>query len=218
MRSAVLWDLDDTLLDSLAKRMRALAYAYESCLGAKTDPLALWRSHRGGSLESLGERLMGRDGHRFAAAYRDRYYTDPVPVAVHEGVEPLLAACAGQGVPMAVVTNKISWGATDELAAAGLLPYFSAVVGADDTERQKPDAEPVLLALERLAVDDTAGAVLVGDSPADMFAARNAGCISAAALWGTLDEELVLEAGPQHVARHPMDLLPVLGFRLEPFE
>lgn len=215
MRSAILWDLDDTLLDTLSKRMRALDYAYEACFGSKTDALALWRSHRGGSLEALGERLLGADGPRFVTLYRDRYDSDPAPVEPHRAVEPLLAACAEHGVPMAVVTNKISWGATDELARAGLLQYISAVVGADDTERQKPDAEPVFAALERLVVDDPAGAVLIGDTPADILAARNAGCISAAALWGTLDEELVLDAGPQHVARHPMDLLPVLGFRLE---
>lgn len=215
MRSAVLWDLDDTILDTLPKRMRALEHAYEVCLGSKTDPLALWRSHRGGSLEALGERLLGADGPRFVAAYRERYYADTAPVAVHEGVEPLLAACAAHSVPMAVVTNKISWGATEELSRTGLLGYFGAVVGPDDTERQKPDPEPVFAALERLLVDEVAGAVFVGDSPADIFAARNAGCVSAAALWATLDEELVLDAAPDHLARHPMDLLPVLGFRLD---
>lgn len=215
MRSAILWDLDDTLLATLPKRMRALAGAYEQCLGEKTDPLALWRSHRGASLEALGARLLGNDGPRFVAAYRDRYYSDLRPVRACDDVEPILAACAEHGVPMAVVTNKISWGATEELAATGLLGYFGAVVGADDTEQQKPDPEPVFAALERLLVDETENVVFIGDSPADIFAARNAGCISAAALWGTLDEELVLDAGPQHIARSPLELLPVLGFRIE---
>ena len=44
--TAVLWDMDDTLLNTLPGRMKALAYAHEACLGWKTDPEALWRSHR----------------------------------------------------------------------------------------------------------------------------------------------------------------------------
>lgn len=211
MTAAVLWDLDDTLLNTLPARMRALAHAYEVCIGGRTDPLALWRSHRGGSLEALGERLLGPDGPRFVTAYRERYYADHDRAEAFGGVARVLEACADTGLVMAVVTNKISWGATDELAQAGLLGYFGAVVGADDTERQKPDPEPVFAAMERLVIDDVAAVVLVGDSPADMFAARNAGCPAIAALWGTLDEELVLDVGPAHTARRPEDVLVALG-------
>ena len=57
--SALLWDLDDTLLITLPGRMKALAHAHEVCLGSRTDPEALWRSHRGGSLEAMGKRLLG---------------------------------------------------------------------------------------------------------------------------------------------------------------
>ena len=73
--TAVLWDLDDTLLDTLHARMLSLAHAHEKCLGSKTDPEALWRSHRGGSLEAMGKRLMGEaDYMTFVNAYRDFYY------------------------------------------------------------------------------------------------------------------------------------------------
>jgi hypothetical protein len=36
-----------------------------------------------------------------------------------------------------------------------------------------------------------------------MFAARNAGCVGVAALWGTLDAEMVMDAGPAHSAADP---------------
>jgi pyrophosphatase PpaX len=158
----------------------------------------------------MGQRLLGDDGPRFVKAYRDFYYSQPRPIVPFEGVETVLAACVRAHIPMAVVTNKISWGATEELSRAGMLHYFAAVVGADDTDRHKPDPEPVFAALERIMVDDVANVVFIGDSPADMFAARNAGALPVAATWGTLDEELLTDAAPAHIAHQPGEVLHIL--------
>lgn len=208
--TAVLWDLDDTLLNTLPGRMTALAHAYATVVGGKTDPMALWVSHRGGTLEDLGRRLVGDDYQRFAAVYRDRYYTLERNISAFEGIEPVLKAFLEGEIPMAVVTSKVAWGATDELSRAGLLRYFQAVVGFDDTELHKPDPEPIFTAMERICVDDADGILFIGDSPADVWAARNAGCKSVAALWGTLDAELLLDAKPDHTVKSPAEILALL--------
>ncbi|MGI8927137.1 MAG: HAD family hydrolase [Tepidiformaceae bacterium] len=208
---ALLWDLDDTLLETLPGRMRALEHAYEFCLGTRTDALALWRSHRGGTLEALGRRLLGDGFGRFTTAYREHYYAQQRDIRAFAGIEAVLTELAGSGVQMAVVTSKVSWGAIDELGQAGILPHFAAVVGYDDTELHKPDPAPIFSALERLVVDDAADAVFVGDSPADVWAARNAGALSVGALWGTLDEELLRDAMPDRLAVSPADLLSLLA-------
>jgi HAD superfamily hydrolase (TIGR01509 family) len=204
---AVLWDLDDTLLDTLSGRMNALAHAYEKFMGHPTDPKALWISHRGGTLEDLGRRLVGDDYLRFAHVYRERYFTLQRDIRPYDGIERVLQSFLAAGVPMAVVTSKVAWGATEELGRVGLLRYFQAVVGFDDTDLHKPDPEPVFAAMERMCIDDPAGVVFVGDSPADIWAARNAGCTSAAALWGTLDADLLMDATPDHVVRSPLEVL-----------
>lgn len=214
---AILWDMDDTLLESLPARMRALAHAYETCVGGRTDPIALWRSHRGGTLEAMGERLLGDDYQRFTDAYRDFYYRVNHDIRAYDGVREVLEALANSGIPMAVVTSKVSWGATDELSRAGILHHFQAVVGYDDTEVHKPDPEPVYTALDRLLVEPSANVVFVGDSPADIWAARNAGCCSVAALWGTLDEDLLRDAMPDHIALRPHDV-PTLFERVPTLE
>ena len=204
--NAVLWDLDDTLLDTLPARMRALAHAYALCVGGTTDPIALWRSHRGGTLEDLGRRLVGNDYRGFTTAYRDCYYASNHDAHPYPGVVGVLEGFLRAGVPMAVVTSKVSWGATEELARAGVLGYFAAVVGFDDTERHKPDPEPLYTALDRLCIDDGGGVLVVGDSPADIWAARNAGCVAVGALWGTLDEDLLREANPDLIAATPVEV------------
>jgi len=208
--SAILWDMDDTLLETLPDRMKALAHAYEACLGRRTDPLALWRSHRGDTLEALGMRLLGGDAQRFVTTYREFYYNLPRDVRPYAGVRDVLEFFLAAGTPMGVVTSKLSWGATDELDRAGILHCFQAVVGSDDTDTHKPDPEPVYAALDRMLIDNPADVVFVGDSPADVFAARNAGCRSVAALWGTLDEELLREAAPDHIARQPAEVMTIV--------
>lgn len=210
MKSAVLWDLDDTLLETLPERMTALDHAYFACLGERTDPLALWRSHRGGTLEALGRRLLGDDYLRFVTAYRERYFALQRPCRPFTGIEHVLETLTQAGIPMAVVTAKISWGAIDELTRGGILRHFQAVIGVDDTDAHKPDPEPIFAALNRMLIDSVDDVLFVGDSPADMFAARNAGCASAAALWATLDEELLRDAGPDHVVERPIELLPLI--------
>ena len=208
---AVLWDLDDTLLNTLAGRMNALAHAYETLMGQKTDPKALWVSHRGGTLEDLGRRLVGDDYARFASVYRDRYFTLNRDIRPFDGVETVLEAILAAEVPMAVVTSKGAWSATDELGRTGLLRYFHAVVGFDDTDLHKPDPEPVFTAMDRLCVDDPEGVLFIGDSPADIWAARNAGCTSVAALWGTLDAEVLMDAMPDHSVAAPAEVLALLA-------
>ena len=208
---AILWDLDDTVLETLPARMAALAHAYETCLGSKTDPQALWRSHRGGTLEGLARRLLGADYVRFTTAFRDRYYGQDREIKPFPGMEPVLDACLQHELPMAIVTSKDAWGATEELAQVDLLRYFQAVVGFDDTDLHKPEPDPIYAAMERLCMDEPRDLLFVGDSPADIWAARNAGCTSVAALWGTLDAELLLDAKPDHSIRQPGELLSILA-------
>lgn len=209
--SVILWDLDDTLLDTLSGRMHALSHAHETLLGKKVDPEALWRSHRGGTLEDLGRRLLGDDYLKFAMVYRERYYSLVREVRPYPGIEPVLRSFHEAGFEMGVVTSKLSWGATEELTMAGILHYFHTIVGSDDTDAHKPDPEPIHAALDRMLADEPSAAVFIGDSPADVWAARNAGIRSIAALWGTLDSELLLDATPDFTARTPGEVLAVLG-------
>ena len=87
------------------------------------------------------------------------------------------SGCTAEGRRLGIVTAKRR--ATVELAfarAAARARCFEVVVGADDTERHKPDPEPLLLALERLGARP-AEAAYVGDSPFDVQAAQAAGVL-----------------------------------------
>ena len=71
---------------------------------------------------------------------------------------------------------------------------FDTVVGGDETERHKPDPEPLLLAAERIGADP-AETVYVGDSPFDVRAAKAAGMHAIGVTWGRIHDRGEARAG-----------------------
>ena len=96
-------------------------------------------------------------------------------IEVRPGVARLLKELAGAGCPLAVGTTG-SRGWVDGLLRR-LLPgtAWDAVVTGDEVSRRKPDPEVFELALDRLGLAGTAGAVVVEDSAEGLAAARAAG-------------------------------------------
>jgi pyrophosphatase PpaX len=108
------------------------------------------------------------------------------------GMEDVLVRLRDGGRRLGVVTAKRR--ATVELAFARvpLGHLFETVVGGDETERHKPDPEPLLLAATRMRADPGQTAY-VGDSPFDIRAARAAGMHAVAVTWGRIHDRSVLE-------------------------
>jgi pyrophosphatase PpaX len=126
------------------------------------------------------------------------------------GMEDVLAQLHEEGRRLGIVTAKRR--ATVDLAFANvpLGHLFQAVVGGDETERHKPDPEPLLLGAERLGADPAATAY-VGDSPFDVRAAQAAGMFAVAVTWGRIHDRARLEAEqPDAVVDAAEDLLGVL--------
>ncbi|MFQ5552371.1 MAG: HAD family hydrolase, partial [Thermoplasmata archaeon] len=73
-----------------------------------------------------------------------------------------------------VVTLNCHACAEEALRATGLTPYIGTIVARDDTDRVKPDPEPLLLCVERLG-GRPGEAVFVGDRERDRETAEAAG-------------------------------------------
>jgi len=94
---------------------------------------------------------------------------EPMP-----GALVLLAKLHARGVTNAVFTNKLGRSAREVCAHIGFTPHLREVFGAKDTPWLKPAPEFTAHALTTLGAD-AATTCLVGDSPWDVQAARNAG-------------------------------------------
>jgi phosphoglycolate phosphatase len=90
------------------------------------------------------------------------------------GVREVLTHFHLSGIAMGVVTNKPQLAAREILLHFGLTEHLGAIVGGDAVTYLKPAPDALLLALDQLQVEPR-DALMVGDSGADVAAARAAG-------------------------------------------
>jgi len=109
-----------------------------------------------------------------------------------------LEALAGRGIQLCCVTNKHSAFTLPLLDAAGLTPFLAFAICADHADERKPKPDLLLAASARLGIAPSE-MLYVGDSPADIAAARAAGCPVAAVDYGYTDHARLAEAGPDWI-------------------
>jgi pyrophosphatase PpaX len=206
----VLFDLDGTLIDSGSMILASFRHATQTVLEREIPDAELAALVGGMNIHEQMRTLDARHVDELVRVYREHNEPLHADLQAFPGVEDLLRELRHQGRKLGVVTSKRR--RTVDLAFA-VLPierFFDAVVTSGDTERHKPNPDPVLLALERLGADP-ADSAFVGDSPFDVRAGKAAGVFSVGVSWGGLhtDERLV-EAGADVVVHSPEDLLRVL--------
>jgi phosphoglycolate phosphatase len=178
--SAVVWDMDGTLLDSSVVVPAAFAAAVHELGGPALDAAEVIAAYPLGTPEVILARLAGR---AVTTEDMEAYYRrlEGVSVQPYAGVADALEALRTRGQPVAVFTGASSRAAALLLAAAGLA--VDVLVGGDHVQRPKPAPDGLLLAASRLGVGP-GDLAYVGDSPSDMRAAKAAGSHAAAAAWG----------------------------------
>jgi 2-phosphoglycolate phosphatase len=175
--AAVAFDLDGTLIDSCDD----IADAANHALARAGFPLRSREEVRG-LIGDGAASLLARaadipiDAPALAPlleVFLDHYTRHPViHTRLLPGVSELLRAL--QPLPLGLCTNKRRGAILAVLAELGIDSVFRAIVAGGDTQRYKPDAEPLLELARRLGVPARAIA-LIGDAPQDILCARAAG-------------------------------------------
>lgn len=200
---AIAFDLDGTLVDSAPDIAHALNTALREA-GLRSFDLQSVRAWIGDGPDVLIAHALAAQGHQQASAElraQLRSAFDAVTLqaplgrgVVFEGIEHVVTQLA-RVMPLVVVTNKPTPLARAVLAAARLLPHVCGVFGADTAELRKPS--PLLLQAAARQLGLRADRILmVGDGPADIRAARAAGCGAALVDWG-YGHAAVLHEEPQ---------------------
>ena len=91
------------------------------------------------------------------------------------GAEAMLATIPRPSVFTGVVSNKQGVTLRLEVPALKWEKYFNVLVGASDAERDKPHADPALLALKNSGVEPGKSVWFVGDTGADLGCAQAGG-------------------------------------------
>ena len=203
--SALLFDLDGTLIDSIELIVRSYEHAV-AAHGLPSPGREVWLRGLGTPLKHQFAALLpdepGREARieeliRTYRAWNQAHHDELVRPSA--GVLETLRELARQGRPMGVVTSKMRASARRGLAHVGLDEgWFACLVALEDTERHKPHPEPVLRALARLGCA-ASEAVYIGDSPHDAASALSAGARAAPVRWGPFAEEHFAHLGASNL-------------------
>ena len=206
----VLFDLDGTVIDSGTIILASMRHAAQEVLGEEPPDELLMAAVGGPGLEAQMQALAPDRVDELVRVYRA--HNEPLhdELVCCDGIEDVLVRLKDDGHRLGLVTAKRR--KTVELAF-NVLPLehlFETVVGGDETERHKPDPDPLLLAAQRLNADVDQCAY-VGDSWFDIRAAKAAGMHAVAVTWGGMHTRDRLAAEePDAIVDSAEELLGVL--------
>ena len=212
MKQLVIFDLDGTLLDTVADLANATNQALEQC-GYPVHPTDAYYKFVGNGINKLFARALPAEHSTEENVLRIRslfvpYYNQhnadcsrPYP-----GVVELLHALQEGGIQVAVASNKY------HEATLKLVHHFfpdirfAAIYGQREEVPIKPAPDIVydILRDTGVAKEDT---LYVGDSGVDMQTAGNAGVESVGVTWGFRSEDELREYGAAHIVHEAREIM-----------
>jgi phosphoglycolate phosphatase len=210
--TAILVDLDGTIMDSAPGITRTLAVALQEQGLPVPPPTRLLEFVGPPILDGLRDvaGIEGREALEVLDRYRRHYRaTGAFEAEPYAGVREALEAL-GRLAPLAIATSKPESTATRILEHFGLAPLFTVIAGASDDETRSEKADVIARALELLAEQgvDVSLPVMIGDRIHDVEGAAAHGIPTIAAGWGYGAPEEA--AGAVAVAASPGDLVALV--------
>ncbi len=215
MKKLIVFDLDGTLLNTIADLAASTNQALQAC-GFPTHPTEAYNYFVGNGINKLFERALPEEArtHENVMRVRERfipYYNmhNADLSAPYPGIVELLTSLQAAGVKLAVASNKYQV-ATEKLIAH----YFPAirfvmVLGQREGVPAKPDAGIVDDCMKAAGVS-AAETLYVGDSDVDMQTALNAGVDAVGVTWGFRPVAELQAYNPRFIARRAGDILDFL--------
>lgn len=214
MKTAIIFDLDGTLLDTLQDLTDAVNHSLRHYGCPERTPMEV-RSYVGNGVEYLMRKALPGKA------------TDPEIGPVMETYRQYYAAhnkdktCPYAGIvdalkeirkefPIAVVSNKPDY-ATKPLCREFFGEDIFALGQLDDCPR-KPAPDMVYKAMQALGAEKC---IYVGDSEVDVLTAKNAGAPCLSVLWGFRDKDYLAQEGATHFCDDPKKLYATLKEMME---
>jgi phosphoglycolate phosphatase len=214
--TAVLFDLDGTLLDTLED----LGDSMNAALAAHGYPVHGMDAYRyfvGDGAENLVRRSLPESVRtdeaivgscvplwrsEYARRWKDKTH-------LYDGIAEMLDGLHARGVRLAILSNKPHPAVREVVGHFFSSWRFDAAVGARPGIPMKPDAGAALQVARDMKIPP-ANFLYLGDTNTDMITAVAAGMFAVGALWGFRTEEELRAAGARALVSHPREVLDLL--------
>ncbi|MCY0896007.1 MAG: HAD family hydrolase [Alicyclobacillaceae bacterium] len=202
----VLWDLDGTIQDSESLAREGTRHGFKQILD-REPTIDEYAQLVGRPVPTVYKEWFDDDLASRILDTGTRFYQEHVhEISCYPGIPELLNDMKRRGQKMGVVSSKRRPHVVSELQSKGLHDLFDVIVAQEDTQRHKPHPDPLILAAHMLGVNPT-DCIYIGDQPSDVQAAKAAGMMSIAALWGDGQAERLKPTSPTILAQNPMEIL-----------
>lgn len=212
MKKYVIFDLDGTLLNTIADLGNACNYALQQA-GFSTHPLSAYNYMVGNGVRKLLERAepdAGPDTIDTLLKYFREYYDDHCMdmTKPYPGIPELLMDLRDRDIALAVTSNKY------QAAVEKIIGHyfgdirFACVLGEDGERPRKPDPSIVFEALN-IHPTPKKEVLYVGDSAVDMETARRACLESCGVTWGFRPVSELQSAYADNIVSKPSEILDI---------
>ena len=218
MKKLIIFDLDGTLLNTIADLATATNQALEQ-FNFPTHSIETYRFMVGNGINKLFERALPEIYRteeyivkikELFVPYYDLHNTDLTKP--YEGIEELLATLQKHGMKLAVASNKYQ-AATSKLINKYFRNInFCDVFGQRDEIPSKP-SPAVINTILRNAQLDKENVIYIGDSNVDMITGQNAGVTTIGVSWGFRPRTELEQFSPDFIADKPSDILEFIGIQ-----
>jgi len=201
MIKGAIFDLDNTLVDSIETICRTADYAMRTN-GYKGVDIKTAEKAMGLTIFDLFKLvepdLSENEKQKLFHCYKGSYMKFIDKTEILPNVRETLSRVRAMGIRMALVTTKSRENAVKILKAFDLLDYFEFTHGFEDTWEHKPSAEPMTKAIARMGLHPSE-VVVIGDSDADVRSGRSAGAKVIAVTTGVTPLDRIQAERPDHI-------------------
>ncbi len=170
----ILFDLDGTLIDSTEAILECFHHTFDVFKHPQPTDAAI-KALIGYPLDSMYADLgVGEDKvWDFVASYKECYrkISTQKTFLLENAREAVMQA--SQFASLGIVTTKTGTYSKILMENFGLMQYFDVLIGRENVEKPKPDAEPIVKALEHFDIENKE-VWMIGDTELDLRSAKNA--------------------------------------------
>ena len=214
MTKLIIFDLDGTLLNTIADLAASTNHALTAC-GHPERRLKEYNLLVGRGIANLMRGALPEDARSEEEVQKMLsifvpYYTEHIAdlTTPYPGIPELLQEASDKGIRLAIASNKFQSGT--EILVRKFFPgiSFVKILGQREGAPIKPDPQIVLEAMEAAGTDISREEVsYVGDSNVDMQTGINAGVRTIGVSWGFRTREELAAYNPYRIAEKPSDIL-----------
>lgn len=206
----IAFDLDGTLINSIPSIVESYKQTINFFYGKVKEADDEIVAKIGFPLVEFFKDYPKEDNEKLVAKFsevNDALQKDGVPF--FDGVKPVLEKLKQQGHKLYIVSSKRKdalWRWVEIMQVSDL---FDIILGKHDTQKHKPDAEPLLKCME-LANCKPSEILYVGDSAQDVLCAKNAGCKVAVCDWTNMDKTKLKKLAPDFWLLNMEDIFKIV--------